>query len=114
MPNTGKENDLKCWMPGEATTRIREKANAKSLRLIWTLHAKERMTERGIIMGDILSVLKNGFVYSDPEEATRKGHFKYQMEGRTPNSNGKVIKIIVIPGLNSCLKIVSVMWRDEL
>ncbi|MCF6293693.1 MAG: hypothetical protein L3J04_09900 [Robiginitomaculum sp.] len=63
--------------------------------------------------GDIMYLLQNGFVFDDPKESTRPEHFKYTMEGTTPNSDPRTLMAIVIPGKGSCLKIVSVMWKDE-
>jgi len=39
------------------------------------------MEHRGLIMGDILHVLKNGFVYEKAQESTRSGCYKYKIEG---------------------------------
>ena len=109
MTKTGEQER---WPPAEATVQIRAIARRADLQLVLTLHAEERTSERGLIMGDIMAVLRDGFVYSEPEAATR-GHFKYKMEGTTPNSNGRDVRVIVIPGPPNCLKIVTVMWKDE-
>lgn len=77
-----------------------------------TFHAKEQMLDRGLIMGDVLHLLKGGFVYDEPEAATR-GHFKYRVEGTTPNSDGRTVRVVVIPSGDCHIKIVTVMWRDE-
>ena len=54
------------------------------------------------------------FVYEDGDESTRKGLFKYKMEGTAPNSNNRCIRVVVIPSPQACeAKIVSVMWVDE-
>ena len=71
------------------------------------------MLERDLIMGDALHVLKHGFVYEEAEPAMR-GFFKYKMECNTPNSNGRTVRVVVIPSVNkAAFKIVSVMWADE-
>ena len=65
-------------------------------------------------MGDVLHVLRHGFVYEEGEQSTRKGLFKYKMEGTAPNSNNRRIRAVVIPSPQACeAKIVSVMWVDE-
>lgn len=65
-------------------------------------------------MSDVLYLLKKGFVYDDPEPATQPGLYKYKMETRTPNSNNRVVRLIVIPDAATCwVKPVSVMWVDE-
>jgi hypothetical protein len=72
------------------------------------------MAKRDLIAGDVLHLLKNGFVYDRPAPATHKGYFKYAMEGKTPNSDARFVKAIVIadPDLNA-IKVVTVMWKDE-
>lgn len=99
------------WKPAEATHKINECAkNDPTIAL--TFHAKEQMSDRGLIMGDVMHLLKWGFVYEEPEDATRD-HFKYRVEGTTPNSDGRTVRSVVIPSGDCHLKIVTVMWRDE-
>lgn len=101
------------WTPVQATDRIRKYASSPGFNLWWTDHAKEQLAERGLITGDILYVLKNGFVYNKPEPATRKDLFRYAMECSTPNSGGRAVRAIVIPSLQRTeAKIVTVMWVD--
>jgi len=71
------------------------------------------MEERELLIGDIIYLLQNGFVYDEPNASTKQDYYKYQMEGTSPNSGGRTLKIIVIPGSRACLKIVTVMWKDE-
>lgn len=102
------------WTPAEATQRLNKCAKSDELQLSWTLHAKDRMRERGIIISDILYLLKSGFVYEQAEPSTREGFFKYQVEGTTPNSNRRALRVVVIPDPRaSQMKIVTIMWRDE-
>jgi len=84
-----------------------------SLNLRYTKHARERMLMRGLIVGDILHVIKHGFVYEKGEHSTRPGLFRYQMESVTPNSNGRTVRLVLIPSPNCSIKIVTVMWADE-
>lgn len=73
------------------------------------------MLERGIIVSDVLFVLKFGFVLADPEPATRPGFFRYAIENKTPNSDSRDIRLIVIPDQSrTMIKLVTVMWVDEL
>src|SRR6266852_2118954 len=81
--------------PARATLEIRAKCGPE-LSLHLTAHAKDQLADRGLIMGDVLHVLKNGFVYESPEPATR-GCFKYKMECVTPNSNGRTLRVVLIP-----------------
>ena len=48
--------------PADATDLIRQLANG-SPTLVIRKHAKEQMLERGLITGDLLHVMKKGFVY---------------------------------------------------
>jgi len=98
--------------PAKATEHIRSKANS-ALRLSWTAHAKDRMKESGLIMGDVVHILKHGFVLEDGEPSTQPGCFKYIMECTTPNSGGRTVRIVVIPAVSNSVKIVTVMWKDE-
>ena len=64
-------------------------------------------------MGDVKHVLRRGFVYGEPREATRAGFFKYLIGATTPNSDGRTVGVVVIPDKRA-MKLVTVMWRDEL
>lgn len=97
--------------PSEATTAIRGRCTP-DLTLYWTDHAKDRMAERELIMGDILHVLKHGFVHDEAQSASRAA-WKYAIQCVTPNSGGRTVKLIVIPCSDGGIKIVTVMWADE-
>ena len=72
------------------------------------------MDERDLIVGDILYILKWGFVYDDPAPATQPELFRYRVESRTPNSNNRVVRAVVIPDPDRCwIKIATVMWADQ-
>lgn len=79
----------------------------------WTGHAKDQMAERDLIVGDVLHVLKHGFVYEEPEPATQKGCYRYKMECTTPNSHGRTVRIVLIPSDGNAVKVVTVMWKDN-
>lgn len=101
------------WLPAKATTEINEIAQDRMCGVARTSHAKERLDERGLIMSDVLFVLKNGYVYEDPEPSTIDGLFKYKVEGQSPNSGSRYLGVIAIPDKSSCqIKIVTIMWRD--
>ena len=101
------------WKPADATAEINRRAKSDVLNLSLSLHSKERMEERGLIVADLLHLLKHGFVYQPPETATREGFFKYQIDGTTPNSDGRTLRAVVIPGNDASVKVVTIMWRDE-
>jgi hypothetical protein len=96
-----------------AATRFIRGLCGPSLDLRYTKHARERMLIRGLIVGDVLHVIKHGFVYEKGEPSTRSGLFRYQMECVTPNSQGRTVRLILIPSPNCSIKVVTVMWADE-
>jgi hypothetical protein len=102
------------WTPARATQEINACARSDGLTLSWQHHAKEQMRNRGIIMGDVLHVLRRGFVLGPPRSATRAGYHKYVIETTTPNSEGRAVGVVVIPDGSCELKIITLMWRDEL
>lgn len=101
------------WSTADATKRINQCAEHANLSINLTYHARDQMLDRDLIMGDVRHVLRTGFVYDEPEEATKAGYFKYCVEGTSPNSDGRTIRLVVIPDGGFELKIVTVMWRDE-
>jgi len=98
--------------PAEATLNIRAKALADP-SIHYTSHARGRIRERGLIMGDVLHVLKYGTIYETAEPSSREGWFKYQMECPTPNSGRRSVRVVIIPSHSANIKIVTVMWVDE-
>lgn len=102
------------WTTAQATENIRKVAASSDLTITYKIHAKEQMSDRGLIISDVLYVLKNGFVYNEPEPSTRSGYFKYAIESSCPNSARRVVRVIVIPESKSnFLKIITVMWVDK-
>jgi len=71
------------------------------------------MAERDLIMGDVIHVLKHGFVLEEGQPSTQTGLFKYRMQCTTPNSGGRLVCVVVIPTQACAVKIVTVMWVDE-
>lgn len=102
------------WKPGVATTRINDIARNKQFDLARTEHARERLLQRGLVMSDLLFVLKNGYVYEEPEESTIAGFYKYKIESQSPNSGARFLRAVVVPDGISCqIKVITIMWRDE-
>lgn len=102
------------WNATDATRILNQLSKDPRLNLAYKLHAQERLQERNIIMSDVLRVLKTGFVLKQPVEATQAGRFKYEIEGKSPNSDGRSIRLIAIPCVQSItIKLVTVMWVDE-
>lgn len=101
------------WNPADATDAIRHLAALSNMTLHLTLHARSQMAARDLIVGDVLHVLKHGFVYENPEPATQDGCFKYQIEASTPTST-RTVRVVAMPWVEpSEIKIVTVMWRDD-
>jgi Domain of unknown function (DUF4258) len=101
------------WSSADATDYLRKLAKDPKLKLHMTKHAREQMQARDLYVGDVLYVLKNGFVYEQPERATQPGCFKYKIESSSP-AGMRTVRIVVIPWVNPPeVKIVTVMWRDE-
>lgn len=110
MPEAGREP----WNPTEATERLRQMAKHPAFSIAYKVHATQRLAERGIIVSDLLHVLRGGFVYKDGVPATQHGYYKYEIQGIAPNSGGRAVCLVVIPNFERCkLKIVTVMWVDE-
>ncbi len=102
------------WETNVAVNKIRTIARSLDLTVTLTIHARDRLRERDLIMSDVLHVLKHGFVHVKPEATTRDGYFKYAIECRCPNGGNRVVRVVVIPENEGCyLKIVTVMWADQ-
>lgn len=103
------------WSSAQATSFIRQIARDLESSLTWRRHASLRLKERGLVMSDVLFVLKNGFVHEQSQgESTAKGLYKYAIEGLAPNSGRRIIRIIVVPDLaENHIKIITVMWADD-
>ncbi len=105
---------LQPWTSADATSSIRQMGQSSNLTLSYSIHFKERLSERDLLLGDVLHVLKHGFVYDEPKAATQPGLFRYRIETRTPNSGNRNVRLVVIPDPTRCwIKVVTVMWADE-
>ncbi len=67
------------WKGANAADKIRHIGRGAKLDLSYSIHFKERLSERDLTMADVLYLLKNGFVYDAAEPATQPGLFKYKM-----------------------------------
>lgn len=65
------------------------------------------------MVGDALYALKNGFVYDEPVPSDIDGFFKYTIESKTPNSDSRALRVVVVPGGACEMKIITIMWKDE-
>jgi hypothetical protein len=113
-PGSGGGPCVGPWSKPDATERIRRYARDRALDLHFKRHALERLDERGITTSDVLHVLKMGFVLQEPEQSTNPSLYRYRMESRSPNSNGRTVGVVVIPNPSRpSIKVVTVMWIDE-
>nr|WP_281378583.1 DUF4258 domain-containing protein [Kaistia hirudinis] len=88
-------------------------ANTK-LKLTSTEHARDQMSERDLIMGDVLYVLKHGFVLEEAQASTQASVFKYLPQSRTPNSGNRTVRVVVVvDAARLWMKLITVMWVDE-
>jgi hypothetical protein len=103
------------WKPADATEEIRRLARSEDMTLTFTDHSRDQMSDRDLLMGDVLCVLKNGFVYQDHKPSTRKGFYKYRIECQSPNSNSREVGVVLCPDSKKCeIKVITVMWLDEM
>lgn len=99
--------------PATATRTINRIAKVDDFEPFFTEHALEKMDLRTIGMVDLMYLLREGMVYGDAKESTQRGFWKYQIQGRTPNSGQRQIAAIVIPDPNNTfIKVITVMWLD--
>ena len=104
----------KSLSPAKATKEINKLASDPLCNLSKSPHAEDRLEERTVLTGDLLYLLKNGFIFELAEASTRKGFWKYKIEGVTPNSNRRTITAIIIPDFKTKhIKIVTCYWKDN-
>ena len=100
--------------PSKATDEVRQLAKTDTLDISKTIHAEDRLSERDILTGDLLYLLRNGFIYEEPERATRPDLWKYVIQGETPNSGGRTLCAVIIPDIKTChIKFVTCYWKDK-
>jgi hypothetical protein len=102
------------WTPTQATERIRSIRLDDAFSISFKKHAKDQLEARELILSDVLYLLKNGFVFEKADPSTNPNFFKYQIEGKTPNSGSRDVRSVVIPDWRTKeIKIITVMWKDE-
>lgn len=103
-------NPIPLKMTASAATRlIRQKAEASD-NVVITVHAQERMEERGITLDDVLAILRRGAVYLPPFRNEVKD-WQAEMERRMPGGRDAVA-VTVVPAAPRMI-VRTVMWRDE-
>lgn len=101
MPPDDHEKPLD---PIEATDRIRSAARSPH-RLTWVDQVTSKMGSLGLWMGDLLHVLRVGCVLQPGQPSTHPGLFKYVVEGKSPNSRDKTLKIVAMLSTGNWVKI---------
>lgn len=103
------------WTAAVATRTINQIAKNPQCDMSYVHHVSMRLKERNLLISDLLYVLKNGFVYAEPQESTLADHYKYRIEGQSPNSGSRYLRAVAIPDEKSCqIKVITIMWRDEM
>lgn len=106
--------DSQPWPPAKATAYLNEIAKEKQCDFAYTVHARERLNGRNLLVSDVLFVLRHGYVYEDPEPSTLNGFYKYKIESQSPNSGARFLRVVAVPDRKSCqIKVITIMWRDE-
>ena len=58
--------------------------------------------------------MEHGFIYEPAEAASRKNTWKYAIEGATPNTGTRSLRMVFIPSPRwNRAKIVTIMWKDK-
>lgn len=85
--------------PEAATSMIRQLANSEDFQrgfgTYWTKAIKEALQFYGLISGDALHVFKRGVIEEEGVLSTRTGVYKYKMKAETPNSNGRIVTLVI-------------------
>lgn len=102
-------------LPAEATKLLNKMSADDAFGLALTAHATEQMEKRGLLVDDVLHVLRQGFVYQAGEPTTRPSVFKYAIEGVTPNSGQRHVRVIAAMSeeQTNIARIITVMWVDK-
>ena len=100
--------------PDEATDRIRY-ATSLEVGIGYRWEEAQNLLNMGLQIGDVIHVLKrSGRVYEEGRPSSRFGAFCYCMDGTSPNSRGRVVRIEVIMSPSPMeLKVNRVTWRDS-
>jgi len=101
------------WPPAVATRAINSLSAHPGMRFVMKSHALKRKDLRGLTTSDVLYVLKYGFVFKEHQSSSREGFYKYLIEGRSPNTGTRSIRVCLIPDeKNLGVKVLTVMWVD--
>jgi len=93
---------------GRAEERIHEIAKTSGLVKL-TLHAKDRMRERDIVVQDVYRILEAGHVLDAPER-TQTGDWKCKITMKVPGRRTAGVVAVIVQ--NGRLVVVTVEWED--
>jgi hypothetical protein len=100
--------------PGVAEAWFRRLAERGALRLAFTLHARERLTERGVAIDGIHRLIRTGTVPAKPKRVDGLGRSKYAIEGEVAEDDPRRLRIVVIAAPRSPdVRVVTAMWVEE-
>ena len=92
-----------------ARERIRELA-ADTGKIRWSVHARERMVERGITDVDVLKVLRSGHIESDPVRSDQGDGWKVKVV--RAHASGREIVVVTLILDRGFLRLVTIEWED--
>ncbi|MGB7603211.1 MAG: DUF4258 domain-containing protein [Candidatus Sulfotelmatobacter sp.] len=92
-----------------ARERIRELA-ADTANVRWGQHARERMVERSITDMDVLKVLRNGHIETDPVRSDKGDGWKVKVV--KTHSAGREIGVVTVILDRGFLRLVTIEWED--
>ena len=104
-----------CWQAlrsDEAERIIRERATVTS-RVIFGVHAFERIEERSITQVDALNILRHGHVKDTPKRTKNGVDWKVVVAQRMPGGREAGVVTVVFQPPNERLFVVTIEWMDK-
>lgn len=100
--------------PDVAEAWFRRLAERGALRLAFTLHARERLRERGVAIDGVHRLIAAGTVPVKPRRVDGLGRSKYAIEGEIGEENPRRLRIVVLAAPRSPdVRVVTAMWVEE-
>lgn len=100
--------------PQTAENWFRRLAERGALRLSFTLHARQRLTERGVAIEGVHRLIRTGTVPVKPRRVDGLGRSKYAIEGEAGEDDPRRLRIVVIAAPRSPdVRVVTAMWVEE-
>ena len=93
-----------------AQKRIRELSESTE-NITWTDHVLDQMEHRGITDGDVLRVLRTGYVDEDPIQTERGGEWKCKITRHA--RGGREIGVVTVIWHERRLILLTTEWEDQ-